>query len=767
MIIIKHKFSLSICFLMVALQVMPATDFTVCKYVHPFIGTGAVASSLSGNNFPGASVPFGMVQLSPDTKNAPDWAQASGYDYNDSSLYGFSHTHLSGTGVAELFDVLFLPFTGDNTKAIQSLQSEKGFCSSFSHSNESAHPGYYQVFLKDFGVNAELTATTRTGFHRYTFPERKTAHILIDLNHSMNKNSWSTQVINSQIRIIDSNTVEGYRMITGWAKLRKVYFYIRFSNTITGNTLMNGSAILPGSRLVDGKDLKAIFDFEINDHSPLLARVGISGVSIENAKQNMISEIGNTDFDRIAAQSAGKWETELEKVNVEGTQKQMEIFYTALYHAFLQPNTFSDSNGEYLTSGFSTRRLNSNTETQYTTFSLWDTFRAAHPLYTILQPERTIDFVNSLIRHYESSGYLPIWQLWGQDNFCMIGNHSIPVIVDAVMKGLPGIDIQKAYKAVRASATDSHINSPFEVWEKYGYMPENIQSQSVSITLEMAFDDWCVAQLAHKTGALSDYEYFLKRSQFYRNLYNEKTGFFQSRDDKGNWMEPFNPLKYGANGGNPFTEGNAWQYYWYVPQDIPDLIKLTGGDIAFNKKLDTFFTLTNKVSEKNDNASGFIGQYAHGNEPSHHVAYLYNYSGQPWKTQFYVTKIMNELYNTGSSGYAGNEDCGEMSSWFVFSALGFYPVNPSSGIYVIGSPIFKTARITLPNGKVFTVKALNVSRTNIYIQSATLNNKTFTTNYITHNQLLEGGILEFNMGPKPSKKWGIMPKDRPPVTSWK
>ena len=767
MILIKHKFCLSICFLVVALQVMPATDFTFSNYVRPFIGTGAVASSLSGNNFPGATVPFGMIQLSPDTKNAPDWAQASGYDYNDSCLYGFSHTHLSGTGVAELFDVLFLPFTGDKAKAIQALQSEKGFCSSFTHCNESARPGYYQVFLKDFGVNAELTTTIRAGFHRYTFPERIPAHVLIDLNHSMNKNSWSTQVINSQIRIIDSYNVEGYRLITGWAKLRKVYFYVRFSNPIAGNTMMNGSAVLPGSRLVDGKDLKAIFDFEITGHSPLQAQVGISGVSIENAKQNLISEIADADFDQIATQSAGKWETELGKVKVSGTQKQMEIFYTALYHAFLQPNTFSDSNSEYMTSGFSTRKLDSNTGTQYTTFSLWDTFRAAHPLYTILQPEKTTDFINSLIRHSQSSGYLPIWQLWGQDNFCMIGNHSIPVIVDAILKGFPGIDIRKAYKAIRASATDSHINSPYEVWDKYGYMPENIQSQSVSITLEMAFDDWCVAQLARKTGAQSDYEYFLKRSQFYRNLYNERTGFFQSRDDKGNWMEPFNPLKYGANGGNPFTEGNAWQYYWYVPQDIPDLIKLTGGDIAFNKKLDTFFTLTSKVSEKNDNASGFIGQYAHGNEPSHHVAYLYNYSGQPWKTQFYVTKIMNELYNISSSGYAGNEDCGEISSWFVFSALGFYPVNPSSGIYAIGSPIFKTARIKLPNGKIFTIKALHVSATNIYIQSATLNNKIFTTNYITHNQLLEGGVLEFNMGPKPSNKWGIRSEDRPPVTSWK
>ncbi|MDD4969089.1 MAG: GH92 family glycosyl hydrolase [Paludibacter sp.] len=753
--------------MLIALQVLTATNNKLTSCVNPFIGSGAVASSLSGNNFPGATVPFGMVQLSPDTKNVPDWAQASGYDYNDSILYGFSHTHLSGTGVAELFDILVLPFTGENKHATEALQTDKGLYSLFSHTNENAHPGYYQVFLKSYGVNAELTATTRTGFHRYTFPQGKQEHVLIDLNHSMNKNSWSTQIINSQIRITDSCTVEGYRVITGWAKLRKVYFYVRFSKPVIGNVMINGSYVLPGISLVDGKNLKAIFDFDSSGQSPLLMKVGISGVSIENARQNLLSEIAGNDFDKVVRQSANQWEMELSKIKVEGTQKQMEIFYTALYHSFIQPNTFSDSNGEYMTADFNTRKLKGDSETQYTTFSLWDTYRAAHPLYTLLQPERTTDFVNTLIRHYESCGYLPIWQLWGQDNFCMIGNHSIPVIVDAVLKGLPGIDIHKAYSAVRSSATVSHINSPYEVWNKYGFMPENIQSQSVSITLEMAFDDWCVAQLAKKLNEKSDYDYFFKRSQFYRNLYNKQTGFFQSKDDKGNWIQPFNPLKYGANGGNPFTEGNAWQYYWYVPQNIPDLIQLTGGDKLFTNKLDTFFTLWNNVTEKNDNASGFIGQYAHGNEPSHHVAYLYNYAGQPWKTQFYVTKIMNEMYNTSSSGYAGNEDCGEMSSWYVFSALGFYPVNPANGIYSIGSPIFKSAVIELPGGNTFTVKAENVSNRNIYIQSATLNTKKFTTNYITHTQMLEGGILEFKMGPQPSKKWAIRPEDRPPVTSWK
>lgn len=765
MIEIRLKYYLAIS-LLFAGQLVSAENNKLTSYVNPFIGTGAVVSGLSGNNFPGATVPFGMVQLSPDTKNAPDWAQASGYDYNDSIVYGFSHTHLSGTGVAELFDVLFFPFTGENKVATDALQTDKGLYSSFSHSHESAHPGYYQVLLKNSGVNAELTATTRTGFQRYTFPEGKKGHVLINLNHSMNKNSWSTQIINSQIRMTDSCTVEGYRLITGWAKLRKVYFYVRFSKPVTETVMMNGSSVLSGLRLVDGNNLKAIFDFDTTDKSPLLVKVGLSGVSIANAKQNLLNEIPDWSFDKVVAQSDEQWERELSKVKVDGTPKQMEIFYTALYHSFIQPNTFSDANGEYMAADFSTKKLKES-ETQYTTFSLWDTYRAAHPLYTLLQPERSTDFVNSLIRHYEATGYLPIWQLWGQDNFCMIGNHAIPVVVDALMKGLQGIDIEKVYEAVRESSTNSHINSAFEVWDKYGYMPENIQSQSVSITLEMAYDDWCVAQLAKKLGKTADYNYFMNRSRNYRNLYNDKTGFFQSKNDKGAWIEPFDPLKYGANGGNPFTEGNAWQYYWYVPQDVKDLVALTGGDKAFNEKLETFFSLDTHSAEKNSNASGFIGQYAHGNEPSHHVAYLFNYSGQPWRTQFFVHKIMYDFYNTSSSGYAGNEDCGQMSSWYVFSSLGFYPVNPVSGVYVIGSPLFKSSEIQLANGKTLLIKAEHVSDKHIYIQSVKLNGKVFNNSYLTHIELLSGGTLSFEMGAKPSRKWAVKPENRPVNSIWK
>ena len=421
-------------------------------------------------------------------------------------------------------------------------------------------------------------------------------------------------------------------------------------------------------------------------------------------------------------------------------------------YTMIQPNTMSDVNGEYMAADYTTRKVGSK-ETHYTTFSLWDTFRGAHPLYTLLEPERVTDFVKSMIRQYEYYGYLPIWQLWGQDNYCMIGNHSIPVIVDAIMKGIPGIDVEKAYEAVYNSSVTSHPNSPFEVWEKYGYMPENIQTQSVSITLEQAFDDWCVAQLAAKLNKDADYQRFYKRSEYYRNLFNPVTRFFQSKNDKGEWIEPFDPYKYGANGGYPFTEGNAWQYFWYVPHNVTGLIELTGGAKAFEQKLDTFFTTHHQSGELNDNASGFVGQYAHGNEPSHHVAYLYNYAGQPWKTQKYVSHIVNNLYNNTSSGYAGNDDCGEMSAWYVFSAMGFYPVNPADGRYIIGTPIFDECTLKLAGNKEFRIQTIRKSPEDIYIQSVTLNGKKYKDFFITHQDITNGGTIIFKMGKKPSD-WG-------------
>mgnify|MGYP002972254130 FL=1 len=538
------------------------------RWVNPFIGTGAVQSSLSGNNYPGATVPFGMVQLSPDTREAPDWAQASGYDYNDSIIYGFSHTRLSGTGASDFIDILLFPTMSDKRK------------SSFTHQNEQARPGYYQVLLTDEKIQAELTASVHVGVHCYTCSDGDQLKLWLDLDHSANKESWNRRIIQSQIRVVSPTVVEGYRVITGWAKLRKIYFHLEFSQPILSSQLHDGNRRYENTPVINGTELRGLFCFDKKWNKELICKVALSPVSIENARLNMATEVPGWDFEYIARAAETSWEKELKKIIIQGTDLQKKIFYTALYHTMVQPNTISDVNGEYMAADYTTRKVADN-EVHYSTFSLWDTFRAAHPLYTLLHTDRIPDFIKSMMRQYDYYGYLPVWQLWGQDNYCMIGNHSIPVIVDAVLKGVAGVDEEKAYEAVFNSSIVSHPNSPFEVWEKYGYMPEDIQTQSVSITLEQAFDDWCVAQLAKRLGKEKDYNHFMKRSAFYRNLFNSKTGFFQPKNDKGEWIEPFDPYKYGANGGYPFTEGNAWQYFWYVPQNIPDLISLTGGNKAF------------------------------------------------------------------------------------------------------------------------------------------------------------------------------------------
>ncbi|MBV4309099.1 GH92 family glycosyl hydrolase [Bacteroides thetaiotaomicron] len=732
------KLLLSVCAFSLTLATLQAGEIT--KYVNPFIGTGAIDGGLSGNNYPGATSPFGMIQLSPDTSEAPNWGDASGYDYNRNTIFGFSHTRLSGTGASDLIDITLMPTSSGRTS------------SAFTHDEEKARPGYYQVMLKDEGINAELTTTQRNGIHRYQYPAGKDAEIILDMDHSADKGSWGRQIINSQIRILNDHAVEGYRIITGWAKLRKIYFYMEFSSPILTSTLRDGGRVHENTAVINGTNLHGCFRFGQLNGKPLTCKVALSSVSMENARQNMEQEAPHWDFDRYVAAADADWEKQLGKIEVKGTEVQKEIFYTALYHTMIQPNTMSDVNGEYMAADYTTRKV-ANNETHYTTFSLWDTFRASHPLYTLLEPERVTDFVKSMIRQYEYYGYLPIWQLWGQDNYCMIGNHSIPVITDAILKGIPGIDMEKAYEAVYNSSVTSHPNSPFEVWEKYGFMPENIQTQSVSITLEQAFDDWCVAQLAAKLNKDADYQRFHKRSEYYRNLFHPKTKFFQSKNDKGEWIEPFDPYQYGGNGGHPFTEGNAWQYFWYVPHNIQALMELTGGTKAFEQKLDTFFTSTYKSEQMNHNASGFVGQYAHGNEPSHHVAYLYNFAGQPWKTQKYVSHILNTLYNNTSSGYAGNDDCGQMSAWYVFSAMGFYPVNPADGRYIIGSPLLDECTLKLAGNKEFRIRTIRKSPEDIYIQSVTLNGKKHKDFFITHQDIMNGGTMVFKMGKKPSG-WG-------------
>ena len=732
------KLLLSVCAFSLTLATLQAGEIT--KYVNPFIGTGAIDGGLSGNNYPGATSPFGMIQLSPDTSEAPNWGDASGYDYNRNTIFGFSHTRLSGTGASDLIDITLMPTSSGRTS------------SAFTHDEEKARPGYYQVMLKDENINAELTTTQRNGIHRYQYPAGKDAEIILDMDHSADKGSWGRRIINSQIRILNDHAVEGYRIITGWAKLRKIYFYMEFSSPILTSTLRDGGRVHENTAVINGTNLHGCFRFGQLNGKPLTCKVALSSVSMENARQNMEQEAPHWDFDRYVAAADADWEKQLGKIEVKGTEVQKEIFYTALYHTMIQPNTMSDVNGEYMAADYTTRKV-ANNETHYTTFSLWDTFRASHPLYTLLEPERVTDFVKSMIRQYEYYRYLPIWQLWGQDNYCMIGNHSIPVITDAILKGIPGIDMEKAYEAVYNSSVTSHPNSPFEVWEKYGFMPENIQTQSVSITLEQAFDDWCVAQLAAKLNKDADYQRFHKRSEYYRNLFHPKTKFFQSKNDKGEWIEPFDPYQYGGNGGHPFTEGNAWQYFWYVPHNIQALMELTGGTKAFEQKLDTFFTSTYKSEQMNHNASGFVGQYAHGNEPSHHVAYLYNFAGQPWKTQKYVSHILNTLYNNTSSGYAGNDDCGQMSAWYVFSAMGFYPVNPADGRYIIGSPLLDECTLKLAGNKEFRIRTIRKSPEDIYIQSVTLNGKKHKDFFITHQDIMNGGTMVFKMGKKPSG-WG-------------
>ncbi len=756
-------FTLPFCLLFsINIQAQDASKKLV-DFVNPFIGTGAVdANSLSGGTYPGATVPFGFIQLSPDTQIEHDGITCSGYNYRDKIVFGFSHTHLSGTGMPDLFDVLVMPGIGDMKT---SKNDVLGYVSRIDHEKEKARPGYYQVNLLDYNINAELSATEHVGFHRYTFPENKQSHILIDLFHSVdNKRTWGfpIKIINSQLKVIDKQTIEGYRIITGWYDgARKVYFRAEFSKPFDSNSLYNSRNVSENHEYVIGESVKALLNFNTKANEAIIVKIGLSATSIENARLNISTEAPDWDFEKVANNATNLWEEELQKIKIEGTKEQKEIFYTGLYHAFIQPNNIADVNGDYPGTDMVVR--NAPDKKHYSTFSLWDTYRAANPLYTLIQPKLTANFINSMIRQSDTYGFLPIWQLWGLENYCMIGNHAIPVIVDAALKGLKGFDLEKAYTAVKTSSNINHNGSPFTVWEKYGYIPEDVQSQSVSTTLEMAYDDWCVAQLAKKLGKIADYDHFMKRSLFYKNLYDTKTNFFRAKEKNGKWLEPFNPLQYGGNGNSPYTEGNAWQYLFYVPQDMNGLIALMGGRNAFNAKLDTFFTLKDMPKEKNGNASGFIGQYAHGNEPSHHVAYLYNFSGQPWKTQKLVAQVQKELYDNSFSGYAGNEDCGQMSAWYIFSSIGFYPVNPANGVYVIGSPSLKSAEIKLENGKTFKVLVNNAKEENIYIQSAKLNGKPYTKTYITQNDIEGGSMLEFVMGKLPNKKWGIKAEDAPPA----
>lgn len=724
-----------------------ATDYT--KYVNPFIGTQTDdTGALSGSTFPGPTMPQGMVQLAPETEQYVTWDPCCGYDYNRDSIFGFTHTHLSGTGCTDLIDISLMP----TTKKVTPQMLSKGiFALPYSHDREAATAGYYMVdLLGGEDIRVELSATVHAGIHRYTFPEGKDQTVILDLDRMTYRgDAYYTgrrayQIIQSQIRVIDEKTIEGFRVLTGWAKLRKVYFRAEFSRPIANRIMMDGSRSVGKSDVINGRTLRAALSFDAAQGKDLMVKVAISAVDNDGARKNMKAEAQSWDFGYYTKAAHDAWEKELATIDIEGTDDQKTIFYTGLYHVLMQPNTMSDVDGRYMDTNFEIKQMPAG-QAYHSTFSLWDTFRAAHPLYTLLYPEVAAQFVRDMILHHDTYGYLPIWDLWGQDNYCMIGNHAIPVLADAILSELPGIDVERAYKAMVESSTRTHLNSPFEIWEEYGYMPQNKQNVSVSITMEQAFDDWCVAAVAKKLGKTEDYERFIKRSEFYRNLFNPATGFFQPKDDKGNWIEPFDPLSYE----NPcFVEGNAWQYMWFVPHNPQGLIDLFGGVKPFIKKLNENFTLTETSGEINGNASAFIGQYAHGNEPSHHTVYLYNFAGQPWRTQELVEQVRSSFYNPTPCGYAGNDDCGQMSAWYIFSSLGFYPFNAGSAEYVIGTPLFQKAVLHMPNGKDLVINAPRKSDKAIYVKSVKLNGKKITDWKLTHQQLMEGGTLDFTMSAK-------------------
>jgi predicted alpha-1,2-mannosidase len=713
------------------------------SYVDPFIGTGG-----HGHTYPGATLPFGMVQLSPDNgKSGWDWS--SGYHYSSDTIIGFSHTHLSGTGIGDLLDILVLPTTKTVpfSKSIDIGPDINQYYSRFSHDTEKASPGYYSVVLEDCGVTAEFTATKRAGFHRYTPENSDTITFFIDLKHSVNTDS----VTLSHLKYMSDSLVTGFRYSTGWAKDQKVFFAMRFSQPICDFRLYSpDSLILGDTSSIQARRVTGAFKFSTPGNTGLLVKTGISSVSEENALTNLFNEIPDWNFNRVKNQASEIWNRELGKIRVRSdNQEQLRIFYTAMYHSMLAPNIYNDS---LMNNIFEYRSPNNEIKSgknfvNYYTFSLWDTYRAAHPLFTILHPSRTKDFIRAMLTHYHDTGLLPVWSLWGNETNTMIGYHAIPVIADAFLKGLlTDMDSDTIYQSLISSAFQEIREMP--LYRKYGYIPADSLSNTVSKTLEYAYDDWCIAQVAKAMNKSRDYNLFMTRAGYYVNLFDSSRLFMRARLGNGDWKEPFDP--FDTRYSNDYTEGNAWQYTWYVPHDIDNLIRMMGGEQVFNAKLDSLFTITSNMGEEAVlDVSGTIGQYVHGNEPSHHIAYLYNYSGQPWKTQEKVRQIMDAMYSDQPDGLAGNEDCGQMSAWYIFSALGFYPVNPANGKYDLGIPLFPQLEIQLDQQNRLTIIAKNHSPENRYVKSVSLNGNKLNDLFITHDQIMEGGILEFELSGEP------------------
>jgi predicted alpha-1,2-mannosidase len=742
----KAKKILSVFFLPAALVLLftcvPKSEMSLTEFVDPFIGTGG-----HGHTYPGASLPFGMVQLSPDTR-LTGWDGCSGYHISDNVIYGFSHTHLSGTGVSDYGDILVMPTVGPLKLERGSPEDpESGYCSRFSHETEKASPGYYRVYLEDYGIGVELTCTERVGFHKYTFPEGDQNHIIIDLTHR-------DEVLESRIRIVGDAQIEGMRRSRQWAEDQHVYFVVQFSKPFENFGITQDEKSIKDLREMTGESLKAFVQYSLKKNETIFVKVGISAVSIDGARKNLETEVPGWDFDRVAKTANRKWDQALGKIRVEGgTKEQTTIFYTALYHSLLNPNIFMDVDGQYRGTDLDVHRAEDFVN--YTVFSLWDTYRATHPLFTIIEPERTVDFIKTFLAHYEHGGKLPMWELAANYTGCMIGYHAIPVIADAYMKGIGAYDVDKAFEAMKHSADLDHLG--LEYYKKMGYIPADKESESVSKTLEYAYDDWCIAQMASALGRGEDFKRFIQRAQYYKNLFDPSVDFMRAKMN-GRWFFPFNPAEVNFN----YTEANSWQYSFYVPQDVSGLIGLMGGKEKFIEKLDALFSSDPTISgSKQPDITGLIGQYAHGNEPSHHMAYLYSYANQPWRTQERVREIMEKLYSDQPDGLCGNEDCGQMSSWYVLSALGFYPVCPGDGQYVIGVPLFPKATIDLGNERTFIIRAENNPTRHVYIQSATLNNEPYRKSHLLHNTILAGGELAFKMGSAPNWEWGSQDEDIP------
>jgi len=722
------------------------TDLT--QFVDPFIGSGG-----HGHVFVGANVPFGGVQVGP-SNFYKGWDWSSSYHYTDSIVKGFTHLNLSGTGMTDLSDFIVMPATG-KLKMWAGNQShpDDAYASFYSKETEAVKPGYYSVVLDDYNIKVELTASERVGMHRYTFPKSKKSRVIIDLSEG---NSDIT--VDTYIKQINETTFEGYRFSKGWAADQREYFTLIISKPVSSFVIYDRNDKIEGTEK-KGNYVKGFLEFETFENEVIQVKMGVSPVSSKNALENMKAEIPHWDFDKIVNQADEKWNKELAKITIETPDlSKKKIFYTAMYHTMIAPNLFSDVNGQYR--GTDKKVYDYPGFTNYTLFSLWDTYRAAHPLYTIMQPERMSDIVNSMLAIFEQQGKLPVWHLRGNETNTMPGYSAIPVIVDACLKGFEGIDVEKAYNAMKISATGD-FEPGIKDLMKYGYIPADHGPESVASAMEYAIADWAISKLAEKLGKTEDAAYFTKRAKAYTQYFNEETGFMRGKLADGSWRTPFDPVS-AQHRVNDYCEGNAWQYLWLVPQDPEGLIELLGGDEPYIKKLDELFSMS---SEQEKGASiditGLIGQYAHGNEPSHHTTYMYAYAGAQYKIADNVDYILNELYTDQPDGLSGNEDCGQMSAWYILSSMGFYSVNPANGMYVFGRPLFDKASIKLPENKVFTVESENNNRENMYIQSVTLNGENYTKAFITHKDITKGGTLKFVMGNKPNLAFGKKDEDRP------